>query len=70
MIMSIHSSGSDIDGLAVRLAEDLRVRFVELTCPVCHAPSGRIALGNRAAQKGFDELHRHCYVRPFADAGI
>jgi hypothetical protein len=67
----IHCTGAhDIERLSRRLAEELQVLFVELTCPVCQAHSGRIALGNLTAQRGFDELHRHCYVNPFADGGI
>lgn len=54
----------------MRLAEELQVWFVELSCPVCHIVSGKIAVANLAGQRAFDELHRHCYAKPFSNSSL
>jgi hypothetical protein len=67
---SLSGGAPDIERLALRLAQELEAYFVELTCPVCHMVSGKIAVQNLQAQRAFDTLHKFCYVKPFADSRI
>jgi hypothetical protein len=64
------TGGPDIERLSARLTEELQTWFVELSCPTCHAGSGRIAVRNIAGQRAFDDRHRHCYLKPFSDLSL
>jgi hypothetical protein len=48
-------------------AVDRRPAFTELSCPVCHATSGRIPIDDRIEQRTFDDVHRRCYINAAPD---
>ena len=41
--------------------------FTEITCPACHASSGRIPIEDRIEQRTFDDVHRRCYINAVPD---
>lgn len=44
-----------------------RPDFMELSCPACHATSGRIPIEDRIEQRTFDDVHRRCYINAVPD---